>query len=46
MADYLLTNDQLLPALEPMFTRFREAGGDSTTSDDPDATFLPIACNR
>ena len=27
-ADYLLTNDQLLPALEPMFEKFEAAGGD------------------
>lgn len=28
MAEYLLTNEQLLPALSPMFTAFAEAGGD------------------
>jgi len=28
MAEYLLTNDQLLPALAPMFSAFAEAGGD------------------
>lgn len=27
-ADYLLTNEQLLPALEPMFRKFAAAGGD------------------
>lgn len=26
--DYLLTNDQLIPALEPIFTAFERAGGD------------------
>jgi protein-tyrosine phosphatase len=28
MAEYLVTNDLLLPALEPMFAQFRDAGGD------------------
>jgi protein-tyrosine phosphatase len=28
LAEYLLTNDLLLPALEPMFDQFRAAGGD------------------
>ena len=28
MAEYLLTNEQLLPALSPLFTAFAEAGGD------------------
>jgi protein-tyrosine phosphatase len=28
MAEYLLTNDLLLPALQPMFDQFRDAGGD------------------
>ena len=28
MAEYLLTNEQLLPALSPMFTAFADAGGD------------------
>jgi protein-tyrosine phosphatase len=28
LAEYLLTNDQLLPALAPMFERFEAAGGD------------------
>jgi protein-tyrosine phosphatase len=28
LAEYLLTNDLLLPALAPMFDQFREAGGD------------------
>jgi protein-tyrosine phosphatase len=28
MAEYLLTNDLLLPALEPVFDQFRDAGGD------------------
>jgi protein-tyrosine phosphatase len=28
MADYLLTNDELLPQLEPIFDRFRAGGGD------------------
>jgi len=28
VSEYLLTNDLLLPALEPMFDQFREAGGD------------------
>jgi protein-tyrosine phosphatase len=28
VAEYLLTNEMLLPALEPMFDQFREAGGD------------------
>lgn len=27
MAEYLLTNDQLLPALQPMFDQFRQGGG-------------------
>ena len=26
--EYLLTNDQLIPALEPIFTAFAAAGGD------------------
>ena len=30
MAEYLLTNDLLLPALQPMFDQFRDAGGDPT----------------
>lgn len=29
MAEYLLTNTQLLPALEPLFERFAAAGGDA-----------------
>jgi len=29
MAEYLLTNEQLLPALEPLFARFAAAGGDA-----------------
>ncbi len=29
MREYLLTNDQLLPSLQPMFDRFREQGGDT-----------------
>ena len=29
MAEYLLTNDQLLPALEPLFERFAAGGGDA-----------------
>jgi len=28
MADYLLTNEQLLPAMQPLFDRFTAAGGD------------------
>ena len=28
MRDYLLTNDELLPALQPIFDRFEAAGGD------------------
>jgi len=28
VADYLLTNDQLLPALQPVFDQFRSIGGD------------------
>jgi protein-tyrosine phosphatase len=28
MTEYLLTNDQLLPALQPVFDRFASAGGD------------------
>jgi protein-tyrosine phosphatase len=28
VAEYLLTNDLLLPALAPMFDQFRDAGGD------------------
>jgi protein-tyrosine phosphatase len=28
MTEYLVTNDLLLPALEPMFDQFRDAGGD------------------
>lgn len=28
MAEYLLTNEQLLPALSPLFTAFAEGGGD------------------
>lgn len=28
MDDYLLTNDELLPELEPVFDRFEAAGGD------------------
>jgi protein-tyrosine phosphatase len=28
MAEYLVTNDLLLPALQPMFDQFRDAGGD------------------
>jgi protein-tyrosine phosphatase len=28
LAEYLRTNDLLLPALEPMFDQFRAAGGD------------------
>jgi protein-tyrosine phosphatase len=28
MRDYMLTNDQLLPALQPVFNKFRDAGGD------------------
>lgn len=28
MAEYLLTNEQLLPALSPMFTAFADGGGD------------------
>ncbi len=28
MAEYVLTNDLLLPALQPMFDQFRDAGGD------------------
>jgi protein-tyrosine phosphatase len=28
MAEYLLTNDQLLPSLQPVFDRFASAGGD------------------
>ena len=28
MAEYLLTNEQLLPALQPVFDRFTSAGGD------------------
>jgi protein-tyrosine phosphatase len=35
MAEYLLTNEQLLPALAPMFTAFAEAGGDP-------AVLLPV----
>ena len=27
-ADYLLTNDQLLPALQPLLDQFRSIGGD------------------
>ena len=30
MAEYLLTNDLLLPALQPVFDQFRDAGGDPT----------------
>jgi protein-tyrosine phosphatase len=30
MHDYLLTNDQLLPRLQPLFDRFAAAGGDAT----------------
>jgi protein-tyrosine phosphatase len=30
MRDYLLTNDQLLPRLQPLFDRFAAAGGDPT----------------
>lgn len=30
MAEYLLTNEQLLPALEPLFERFAAGGGDAT----------------
>lgn len=29
MAEYLLTNEQLLPALDPLFSRFAAAGGDA-----------------
>lgn len=29
LRDYLLTNEQLLPALEPLMARFRSAGGDA-----------------
>ena len=28
MAEYLITNDLLLPALQPVFDQFRDAGGD------------------
>ena len=30
MSEYLLTNDLLLPALQPVFDQFRDAGGDPT----------------
>lgn len=32
MADYLLTNDELLPALQPIFDRFADAGGTPSCS--------------
>jgi protein-tyrosine phosphatase len=35
MREYLLTNDQLVPALEPVFERFEAAGGDR-------AVLLPV----